>query len=302
MAKKSTKIRESFGDRVLETVTTVILILILIIIGYPLIYVISCSFSSSEALSNARVLLWPVDLSLKGYDFVFQYEVVWTGYRNTIFYTIVGTFLTITMQILMAYPLSKREYQGKKVVLRLMLIVMMFSAGMIPTFILKMSLGMVGTIWAIVLNGLVTVSYVFMLRNSFMHSIPGELFDAAKIDGANDFQCLFKLAIPLGKATISVLILYAAVGFWNEYFNAMIYLSGRQDLWPLQMFLRNIMTSAAELDPGQMSAAEQQAMKDSGIEQIRYCLIVISTVPVLAMYAVVQKYFQKGVMVGSVKG
>ncbi len=302
MAKKSTKIRESFGDRVLETVTTVILILILIIIGYPLIYVISCSFSSSEALSNARVLLWPVDISLKGYDFVFQYEVVWTGYRNTIFYTIVGTLLTITMQILMAYPLSKREYQGKKIVLRLMLIVMMFSAGMIPTFILKMSLGMVGTIWAIVLNGLVTVSYVFMLRNSFMHSIPGDLFDAAKIDGANDFQCLFKLAIPLGKATISVLILYAAVGFWNEYFNAMIYLSGRQDLWPLQMFLRNIMTSAAELDPGQMSAAEQQAMKDSGIEQIRYCLIVISTVPVLAMYAVVQKYFQKGVMVGSVKG
>lgn len=302
MAKKSTKIRESFGDRVLETVTTVILILILIIIGYPLIYVISCSFSSSEALSNARVLLWPVDISLKGYDFVFQYEVVWTGYRNTIFYTITGTLLTITMQILMAYPLSKRDYQGKKVVLRLMLIVMMFSAGMIPTFILKMSLGMVGTIWAIILNGLVTVSYVFMLRNSFMHSIPGDLFDAAKIDGANDFQCLFKLAIPLGKATISVLILYAAVGFWNEYFNAMIYLSGQQDLWPLQMFLRNIMTSAAELDPGQMSAAEQQAMKDSGIEQIRYCLIVISTVPVLAMYAVVQKYFQKGVMVGSVKG
>ena len=302
MAKKSKKIRESFGDRVLETITTVILILILFIIGYPLIYVVSCSFSSSEALSNARVLLWPVDLSLKGYDFVFQYEVVWTGYRNTIFYTITGTLLTITMQILMAYPLSKRDYQGKKLVLRLMLIVMMFGAGMIPTFILKMSLGMVGTIWAIILNGLVTVSYVFMLRNSFMHSIPGELFDAAKIDGANDFQCLFKLAIPLGKATISVLILYAAVGFWNEYFNAMIYLSGQQDLWPLQMFLRNIMTSAAELDPGQMSAAEQQAMKDSGIEQIRYCLIVISTVPVLAMYAVVQKYFQKGVMVGSVKG
>lgn len=302
MAKKSTKIRESFGDRVLEIITTVILVLILFIIGYPLIYVVSCSFSSSEALSNARVLLWPVDLSLKGYEFVFQYEVVWTGYRNTIFYTITGTLLTITMQILMAYPLSKRDYQGKKLILRLMLVVMMVSAGMIPTFILKMSLGMVGTIWAIILNGLVNVSYVFMLRNSFMHSIPGELFDAAKIDGANDFQCLFKLAIPLGKATISVLVLYAAVSFWNEYFNAMIYLSGQQDLWPLQMFLRNIMTSASELDPGSMSAAEQQAMKDSGIEQIRYCLIVISTVPVLAMYAVVQKYFQKGVMVGSVKG
>ena len=302
MAKKSTKIRESFGDRVLELITTVILVLILIIIGYPMIYVVSCSFSSSEALSNARVLLWPVDFSLKGYEFVFQYEVVWTGYRNTIFYTVTGTLLTMIFQILMAYPLSKRDYQGKSIILKLLLVAMMTSSGMIPVFILKMNLGMVGTIWAIILSGLVGINNVFMLRNSFMHSIPGELFDAAKIDGANDFQCLFQLAIPLAKATISVLVLYAAVARWNEYFNAMIYLSGQQDLWPLQMFLRNIMTSASELDPGSMSAAEQEAMRDSGIEQIRYCLIVISTVPVLAMYAVVQKYFQKGVMVGSVKG
>ena len=302
MAKKSTKIRESFGDRVLEGITTTILILILVVVGYPLIYVVSCSFSSSDALSNARVLLWPVDLSLKGYEFVLQYEMVWTGYRNTIFYTITGTFLTMILQILIAYPLSKSNYQGKSIILKLLLIAMMTSAGMIPTFILKLNLGLVGTVWSIILSGLVGISNVFMLRNSFRHSIPGELFDAAKIDGANDFQCLFKLAIPLGKATISVLVLYAAVARWNEYFNALIYLVGKPDLWPLQLFLRDIMTSAGNLDPGQMSAAEQQAMRDSGIEQIRYCLIVISTVPVLAMYAVVQKYFQKGVMVGSVKG
>lgn len=302
MARRSNKIRESFGDRVLEAITTVILILILIVVGYPLIYVVSCSFSSSNALNSGRVLLWPVEFSLQGYNFVLQYKVIWTGYRNTIFYTVVGTVLTMFMQILMAYPLSKRDYQGKNVVLKLLLIAMMTGAGMIPVFILKMNLGMVGTIWAIVLNGLVGIRNVFMLRNSFQHSIPGELFDAAKIDGANDFQCLVKLAIPLAKATISVLVLYAAIGFWNEYFNALIYLSGKQDLWPLQMFLRNIMASAADLDVSQMSAAEQAAMKDSGIEQIRYCLIVISTVPVLAMYGVVQKYFQKGVMIGSVKG
>jgi len=300
--KKSTKIRESAGDRVLEVFTTVILVLILIIVGYPLIYVVSCSFSSSKALSASRVLLWPVDLSLAGYNFVFQYRQVWIGYRNTIFYTITGTTLTMLFQILMAYPLSKRDYQGKGLILKLMLIAMMTSSGMIPTFILKMNLGMVGNISAIILSGLVGIRNVFMLRNSFMHSIPGELFDAAKIDGANDFQCLVQLAVPLAKATISVLVLYAAVGCWNDYFNALIYLSGKQDLWPLQLFLRNIMTSAQGIDQGTLTTTEQAAMQDSGIEQIRYCLIVITTVPVLVMYAIVQKYFQKGVMVGSVKG
>ena len=135
-----------------------------------------------------------------------------------------------------------------------------------------------------------------------MHNIPGELFDAAKIDGANDFQCLWQLGIPLAKATISVLVLYAAVGAWNDYFNALIYLAGKQDLWPLQLFLRNIMTSAQDIDASALSTTEQRAYQDSGIEQIRYCLIVITTVPVLAMYAIVQKYFKKGVMVGSVKG
>ena len=301
--RKNKKIKESFGDRVLETFVTIVLVLVLSIIGYPLIYVVSCSFSSSNALSASRVLLWPVDLSVAGYKFVFQYKQVWIGYRNTIFYTITNTLLTMLFQILMAYPLSKRDYQGKGLVLKLMLVAMMTSSGMIPTFILKMNLGMVGNISAIVLSGLVGIRNVFMLRNSFMHNIPGELFDAAKIDGANDFQCLWQLGIPLAKATISVLVLYAAVGAWNDYFNALIYLAGKQDLWPLQLFLRNIMTSAQGLTAEDVGGgAAYESYQDSGIEQIRYCLIVITTVPVLAMYAVVQKYFQKGVMVGSVKG
>lgn len=303
--KKNTKIRDTAGDRALQIGTSAFLLLILIIVGYPLIYIVSCSFSHSEALSSGRVLLWPVDFSLKGYEFVFQFDRVWVGYKNTIFYTVVGVCLTMFMQIMMAYPLSKDYYQGKGFVLKLLLIAMMISAGLIPTYILKMNLGMVNTVWAIILSGILGIQNVFMLRNSFKHSIPGELFDAARIDGANDFQCLVQLAIPLAKATISVLALYSAVGCWNSYFDAMIYLPGRQDLWPLQLFLRNLLVSSSGLEAGAvegMSTSVQQAYQDSGIEQIKYCLIVISTVPVLLMYAVVQRYFEKGVMVGSVKG
>ncbi|MBP3305244.1 MAG: carbohydrate ABC transporter permease [Oscillospiraceae bacterium] len=302
MAKNKTKIRESSSDIALEIFTTVLLILVVAVIGYPLIVIISSSFSSSKALTAGRVLFWPVDFSLAGYKFVFQFKKVWIGYRNTIFYTVTGVSLTMFLQILMAYPLSKSDYQGKGVILKLMLVAMMTSAGLIPTFLLKMSLGLVGNVWAVILAGVVGIRNVFMLRNAFKHSIPGELFDAAKIDGANDFQCLVSLAVPLAKATISVLVLYSAVGCWNDYFNAMIYLSTREDLWPLQLVLRNILTAAESISPEDLSPSLTQAMEDSGIAQIRFCLIIVATVPVLFMYTVVQKYFEKGVMIGSVKG
>ena len=298
MSKKNAlKIHESKGDRVLGAVTSVILVLMLIIIGYPLIYVVSCSFSSSESLKAAQVLLWPVDFSLKGYEYVFQYDQVWIGYRNTLFYTVTGVSLTMFLQILMAYPLSKVDYQGKSVVLKLMLVAMMVSAGLIPTYIMKMKMGLVGNVWSIILAGAISIHNTFMLRNAFKHSIPGDLFDAAKIDGANDFQCLIKIAIPLAKATISVLVLYSAVGCWNDYFNALVYLAGKRELWPLQLILRNILTSAETINDPSLVIDE-----DTGLEAIRYCLIVISTIPVLVMYACVQKFFEKGVMVGSVKG
>lgn len=297
MAKKSlSKIHESAGDRALEICTTIILVILLIIIAYPLIYVISCSFSSSDALNSAKVVLWPVDFSLKGYEFAFQYDKLWLGYRNTLFYTVIGVSLTMTLQILMAYPLSKSDYQGKKPILKLMLIAMMVNAGLVPTYILKSSLGLVNNIWALLLHTLISIYNTFMLRNAFQHSIPGDLFDAAKIDGANDFQSLFKIAIPLAKATISVVVLYSAVGWWNDYFGALVYLANRPELWPLQLFLRNILAS------GSMVNNVTDVGEDTGLESLRYCLIVISTIPVLIMYLVVQKFFEKGVMVGSVKG
>lgn len=300
--KNSNKIGLSKSDRVLSIVTTAFLVFVLVAIAYPLLVIISSSFSSSNALSAGKVVLFPVDFTISGYKFVFQYRDVWIGFRNSIFYTITGVTVTMTLQVLMAYPLSKPNYQGKSVVLKLMLFAMMFSAGLIPSYILKMKLGMVNSVTAIIFAGAISMNNVFMLRNAFRHSIPGELFDAATVDGANDFVCLVKLAIPLAKATISVLILYSVVGCWNDYFNAMIYLPARQDLWPLQLFLRNILTSASSISMENMSSSAVQQMQESGMAQIRYCLIIIASVPVLAMYMVVQKYFEQGVLVGSVKG
>lgn len=300
--KKSNKISLSASDRILSIITTAFLLFVLVAIAYPLIVIISSSFSSSNSLNSGKVILLPVEFTFSGYKFVLQYKDVWIGFRNSLFYTVTGVAVTMTLQTLMAYPLSKQNYQGKSIVLKLMLFAMMFSAGLIPSYILKMKLGMVNSVTAIIFASSISINNVFMLRNAFRHSIPGELFDAATVDGASDFVCLVRLAIPLAKATISVLVLYSVVGCWNDYFNAMVYLPARQDLWPLQLFLRNILTSAQSISMEGMSSSAVKQMQDSGIAQIRYCLIIIASVPVLAMYMVVQKYFEQGVLVGSVKG
>lgn len=313
LRKNKNKIQEPVGDKVLQIFTTVFLLVILTIVAYPVLYVISSSLSDSTSLTSGRVYVVPIVYDLEklayrlgfdfsGYKFVFAYDDVWTGYKNTLIYTVLGTLISLFLMTLMAYPLSKANYQGKKVVSKLMLFAMMFGAGLVPSYILRTQLGLNGNIWAIVLAGTLNINNVFILRTSFKSSIPGDLFDAAKIDGANDFQCLVRIAIPLAKATLSVLTLYAAVRYWNDYFTAMLYLADRQDLWPLQLFLRNFLLSTKELSSGGMSADAQEAFNNSGVHQIQFCLVVISTAPILVLYSIVQKYFEKGVMIGSVKG
>lgn len=299
--RKNTKIQDTFGDKVLEVVTTIILFVLLIIVAYPVIYVVSASFSSGAALISGRVLLWPVEPTVSAYKVVFGMQDILTGYKNTLFYTVVGTLMQMFMQIICAYPISKRNFQGRSVYTKIIVLTMLVNAGLIPVYLVKQSLGLLDNIWAVLISGLIGASNVFILRTAFKSSIPGELFDAAAIDGANELQCLVKIALPLAKATISVITLYAIVGHWNNYFTAMIYLPTRSDLWPLQLFLRNLLISSSNL------GVEAQGGTDTGggsesLEQLRYALIVISTVPVLAVYGIVQKYFKTGVMVGSVKG
>lgn len=304
--RKNTKIQDTFGDKVLELITTIILVILLIVVAYPVIYVVSASFSSSEAILTGRVLLWPVEPTLSAYKMVLGMDKILLGYRNTIFYTAIGTMMQMFMQIICAYPISKRNFQGRNVYTKIIVLTMLVNAGLIPLYLVRQSLGLIDNVWAILTNGLVGASNIFILRTAFKSSIPGELFDAAAIDGANEFQCLVKIAIPLAKATISVVTLYAIVAHWNSYFTAMIYLPTRDELWPLQLFLRNLLISTTSMGPNAGSddsnASSSAENVSDAVEQIRYALIVVSTVPVLLAYAAVQKYFKGGVMVGSVKG
>lgn len=305
MAKKikNIKIHETFTDRLLNWITAFILILLTIIVGYPLLYVISCSISSSKALETGAVVLWPVDFSLEAYKFVLAYKDVWVGFRNSIFYCVCDVLFQMTCTIMVAYPLSRRYCQGRSFYTMFFYLTTRVSAGLIPVFILKCSLGLFDNVWAVLLSGAIGISHILILRTAINSSIPAELHDAAMIDGANHFQTVFKLVVPLTKATLSVLILYCIVGQWNEYFTSMIYLRDKK-FYPLQLVLRPIMTAASmanQVDVGSMNSSYQQ-QAEQGLENVRYALIIISSAPIVIAYFVVQKYFKGGVMMGSVKG
>ena len=300
--KNPNKIKDTVGDRVFHAFTTFFLLFILVVVGYPVIYVVSCSFSSDEALNVGRVLFLPVEPTLDGYKFVFQFKRIWLGYRNSVFYTIFGVTLSMIFQTLAAYPLSRTTYQGRNMFMKIFFFTTMFGAGLIPTYMVKSALGLVDTVWTVLLSGTVGVSNVIILRTAFRSTVPSELYDAAAIDGASEFQTMMQIAIPLVKATLSTLMLYAAVGSWNEYFTSMIYLRN-ENLYPLQLFLRTILTTAQSLG-AEAAGGSKDALENitKGVQQIQYALIVVATVPVLLLYFVVQTSFKKGVMIGSVKG
>ena len=304
MAKiKSTKIHETLGDRILNWITATVLVLVTIIVGYPLIYVISCSISSSKALTAGLVVLWPVDVSLEAYDFVLAYKDVWVGFRNSVFYCVCDVLFQMTCTIMVAYPLSRRYLQGRTFYTMFFYLTTRVGAGLIPVFILKCDLGLFDNVWAVLIAGSIGISHILILRTAINSSIPSELHDAAMIDGANHFQVVFKLVVPLTKATLSVLTLYCIVGQWNEYFTSMIYLRDKK-FYPLQLVLRPIMTAASmvgQVETGEMAATYQQ-QAEQGLENVRYALIIISTTPIVVAYFFVQKYFKGGVMMGSVKG
>lgn len=299
--KNRNKMNLCTEDKILYAVLNVLMILFVIIILYPLIYVVSCSLSDGAAVASGRVVLWPVDFSLKGYQLMLSYRQVWTGYANTIFYTVVGTALNLVMTTMVAYPLSRRRLFGKKFFILAFMIPMWFSGGLIPNYILMTRLGLNGTRWALILSqGTISIYNMIIMRTYFQNSIPYELFEAAKVDGISDFRYLFDIVIPLSKAIFAVITLYYAVAHWNSYFDAMLYLRDR-DLYPLQMVLRDIL-NVGTIDMTQF--ADPELIKQmSGVSQsMNYALIVIGSVPLLVAYPFVQKFFEKGVMIGSVKG
>ena len=298
--RKKNRIHKMRGDNAMQAISNFVLLFVLFVVGYPVIYVISASMSSSAALSTGKVLLWPVDFTLDGYRFVMQYKDVWVGYKNSILYTIAGVAVTVTLDLFAAYTLSRPGFRARKPITYIFLVTMLFSAGLIPTFMVKSGLGMINSPWAVILAGSFSMHHAIILRTAFS-SVPGELYDAAELDGANHFQTLQFVGLPLIKSSLGVITLYSVVGCWNEYFNSMIYLRDKEK-YPLQLILRNLLNSAAELDVTSISSSDMLQIANSSADQIRYALIIIATVPVLVVYALVQKSFKKGVMVGSVKG
>ena len=287
-------------DKIFLMINDFILFLALIVVLLPVIYIVSSSFSSAEAVSTGRVLLWPVDFSLEGYKTVFEYRSIVSGFANTFFYTIVGTAINIVMTIAAAYPLSRRRLFGKNQIMFLFTFTMIFSGGLIPNYMLIMDLGMLNTRWAILLPGAIGVYNLIIARTFFQSNIPEELYEAASIDGCTHLFFLTRVVLPLSKPIIAVLILYYAVGHWNAYFNAFIYLSD-QALFPLQIILREILVlntvdSALIVDP--QLAAAKQGLSDL----LKYSLIVVSSVPFLIAYPFVSKHFVKGALTGAVKG
>lgn len=294
------KIRMSTDDKIYYIVIHIILAFLLLIILYPLIYIVSSSFSAASAVAAGKVVLWPVEPSLEGYVAVFEKDDVLIGYRNTIFYTFVGTLINIASTLIAAYPLARRELPGQSLFMFLFTFTMIFNGGMVPTYMLIRDLHMLNTIWAMIIPGAISVYNLMITRTFIQSNIPHELLEAAQIDGCNDARFFFTMVLPLSKAIIAVLVLFYAIGHWNAYFNAFLYLTNR-NLFPLQLFLREILI-ANTIDTSQIVDPELAAAKQGLADLLKYSLIIVSTVPVMCLYPFVQKYFVKGIMIGSIKG
>ena len=297
---KPIKVGIAAEDKALYTTVNVVMVLWMLIIIYPLIFIVSSSFSSGNAVSAGRVLLWPVEPCVTGYKIVFAYKQVWVGFANTIFYTVVGTALNLLITILAAYPLARRSFQGRGIYMTLFMITMFFSGGIIPGYINMVNLHLTNNRWSLILPTLINVQNMIIMRTFFQNSIPGELQEAAMLDGCSDFRYLIQIVIPLSKAVLSVLLLYYAVSHWNSYYSALLYIRA-DNKFPLQLVLRTILIASTSTDLTQVDSSAQQAAQNAG-ETMRYALIVIATVPILTVYPFIQKYFEKGVMIGSVKG
>lgn len=279
----------------------ILLTLLLVIVLYPIIYIISCSFSSGSALMAGRVRLLPVEFTLDSYKAVFKYESIWSGYKNSILYTVVGTLISIVFTLFAAYPLSRDDFRGKKLFTGLFLFTMMFSGGLIPTYLLIRNLRLIDTMWAVVLPGAVSAYNMIVARTFFKQTIPKELMEAAEMDGCSDFKFFSRIVIPLSTPIVAVLCLWVAVSLWNSYFNPMIYINS-EDKYPLQLVLRRILLMS-QVNLNSSSVDPQVIAKNRYLsEMLKYGTIIISTLPLMIIYPFVQKYFVKGVMIGSVKG
>jgi ABC-type glycerol-3-phosphate transport system permease component len=293
------KIREPFGDRVFLIVVTLMLAVMLALVLLPLIYIVASSFSSASAVSAGRVTFWPVEFSLRAYHVALTNPQVLQGYYNSLIYAVAGTLISVTLTVAIAYPLSRKRFFGRNVLMTVLIFTMLFSGGLIPTYMVVQDLGMLNTRWALLIPNAIGVWQVIIARTFFAHSIPDELYEAATLDGASELRFLRSVVLPLSKPLLAVLALMYVIWQWNTYFDALVYLKD-PDLYPLQIVLRNMLI----LDRSRPGATDlaQQMQQLQLVNVLKYALIVVSSLPVLIIYPFIARHFTKGVMVGAVKG
>lgn len=293
-------IKHSLGDRVFLGVNTALLTLFLLIIAYPLLYILSASVSGGSTLASLTLI--PRNFTLASYQAVFEYDEIWSGYRNSLLYMCVGTTISLAVTICCAYPLSVSDFKGGRVLMPMCLVTMYFSGGLIPTYLVVNQMGFVNTIWAVTLPGALSVYNMIVTRTYFMNQIPGELRESAKLDGCGNIRYLLSIVLPLSGAILAVIGLFYAVGNWNSYFDPMIYLK-RRSMYPLTLFVREILIQNSNTTLDSLAA---DVMGNTALEErknlMKYAVIVVSSLPVMLIYPFVQKYFVRGVMIGAVKG
>ena len=296
--KKTEKNNQILVSRGFTIFKCIFCIAVFLIIAYPLYYVIIASISDPMKVAAGEVVLWPKGLTLEGYKMVFEENDLWIGYRNTIFYTIVGTLINILVTFPAAFAVSRREFMPRRIIMFLFVFTMFFNGGLIPTYILMRDLQMINSIWVFLIPFSLNVYNFIIVRTFFETSIPEELYDAAKIDGCGDFRCFLQIAMPLSKAIVAVIGLYYAVAHWNDYFTGLLY-ARDLEFKPLQLVLREILLVA--------QSSSQTGGTGSGyailfVISMKYAIIIVSTIPIMIIYPFLQKYFEKGVMIGAIKG
>jgi putative aldouronate transport system permease protein len=306
LAKSSTKaikgglMYSSTGDKIFDTFNYIILFIIMALVLYPLVFVLSASVSDPIEVVTGRVVLWPRGFTLDSYSRVFSNPTIIRGYANSIFYTILGTSLSMILTTFAAFALSRPDLRGRKFFTVMITLTMFFSGGMIPLYLVVQKLNLIGNFWSIILPSLMSAYNMIIMRSYFQASIPYSIQEAAVIDGCSPLKLLTKIILPLSVPVMAVVALYYGVARWNSYFSCMLYLGSRKDLWTLQLVIREIViqsTTTEMMDVGLVSLDQIMAK-----EAIKYTVIIVSSLPLLIVYPFIQKHFVKGVMIGAVKG
>ncbi len=300
MVTGNIKHRFNVSDRLFDVMVYTFLTFSLVIVLYPLIYILSASFSSPQAVVSGKVWLLPVKPTLLAYSAVFKNVNILTGYMNSLVYALLGTFVNLLLTMLAAYPLSRKDFYGRNVFMGLFVFTMLFSGGLIPTYLIVYRIGIINTWWAMILPGAMSVWNVILVRTYLQNTIPEELYESAGLDGCSKYRILWDIVTPLSGPILAVIALYCMVGSWNSYYDALIYLT-KKELFPLQIVLRNILI-INQIDASMIADVKEITRKQGMVNILKYSVIVVASAPLIAVYPFIQKYFVKGVMIGSLKG